>query len=652
MSTADRQEFQAEVQQLLDLVVHSLYSDKDVFLRELISNAADALDKRRFESLQDESLQAEELAIHLRVDGDARTLVIEDSGVGMSRDELVSDLGTIARSGTRAFLDALAEKKSSTAPDLIGQFGVGFYSSFMVAEEVQVLTRRVGEDTAHLWVSDGRNGYTIETAERDDAGTTITLRLKEADTDNGLQDYSDPQVLRGIVRRWSDFVTHPILLEKPPAETKADDESAETESEEQDVPTETTERLNSGKAPWTRPADEITEEEHAEFYKHVSHDWADPLLPVPVKIEGQVEARALLYIPSKAPMDLFWREGARRGVQLHVRRIFIMDDCEELLPDWLRFVRGVVDAEDLSLNVSREILQKDRQVRAISKFLVKKVLSALEQLQKDDREKYLGFWREFGNVLKEGLLVPGEHQQRLLGLCLFESTASEDGLTTLAEYHERKKDDQDAIYHATGSSREALLRSPHLEAFLDRELEVLLLIDSVDELWAPTAPEHEGLPWKSVGKGEVELGSDEEKAEKKKEREEKTEELGDLLGFLKGKLDGKVKDVSLSARLSSSPACLVAGEHDPTPAMEEMMRRMGQEGPKVQRTLELNADHPLVATLQSLHAESPDDELLAQAAEVLHGQALLAEGGAPEDPAAFSKLLTELMQRALGAGSK
>src|SRR6185295_8549172 len=453
MTTPERHEFQTEVRQLLDLMIHSLYSRKDIFLRELISNASDALDKVRFEAItRPELTPAGELEIRLEADAAARTLSVWDNGIGMTREDVVQNIGTIARSGTREFLQAVREQKGQIAPELIGQFGVGFYSSFMVADRITLVTRKAGETTATRWESSG-DGYELAEAERESAGTTVTLHLKPKDEEDGLRDYTDAHVLRDIVKQYSDFVGYPVRVKG--------------------------ETLNSMKAIWARPKEEVSEEQYREFYKHLTHDWNDPLEHVLVRVEGTVEARALLYIPSKAPLDLFMRD-ARRGVQLYVKRVFIMDDWEALLTPWLRFVRGVVASDDLSLNVSREILQKDRQIQAIRKHLARRLLGALKELKEQRVQKYRTFWTEFGAVLKEGLVGLDENQNRILELVLAPSTQGE--LTALADYVGRMKEGQDAIYYMTAATQSAAERSPHLEAFRDKGFEVLFFTDPVDEL--------------------------------------------------------------------------------------------------------------------------------------------------------------------------
>ena len=633
---SETHEFQAEVKKLLDLMIHSLYSNKDVFLRELISNASDALDRLRFEGLtHTELLPSEELGIRLTADAEARTLVIEDNGIGMTREELVENLGTIARSGTLEFLRN-QDGKDDQSPDLIGQFGVGFYASFMVADRVQVESRKAGEDKACSWSTDGSGQYTLDDAEMDASGTRITLHLKDVDTEDGIQDYTDEWVLKGIVKRFSDFVSYPIHLTL----MKKD------EGEDIATPKSEDEPLNSMKAIWTRPASEVSDEEYKEFYTHVTHDHADPLLRVATALEGTFEARALLYIPSMAPFDLYHREMAHRGIQLYVRRVFIMDECRELMPDYLRFVKGVVDSEDLSLNVSREILQQDRQIQAIRKHLVKKVLQSLAELRREDEEKYLGFWAQFGPVLKEGLLLFDEKKDRILDLVYAASTADDVKLTALDDYVDRMPEDQEAIYFVTGTSREVLASSPHLEAFKDKGIEVLLLTDPVDEVWLQQMPpEYKGKRFQSVGRGEIDLKDPEGKDETENKEEE--EAYKDLMQAIRSALQDEVKEVRLSSRLKQSPSCLVLEEGDLSPQLEAMLRQAGQEVPDHKPILELNPDHAILKKLQSVFEANGTDSRIPDYAGLLLGQAILAEGGQLPDPSAFTQKLSALMADAL-----
>ena len=646
MMSTETFEFQVEARQLLQLMIHSIYSNKDVFLRELVSNASDALDKLRLESLRDDSLGADvsDLHIALEADPEARTLTVRDNGIGMSRDEVVKLIGTIANSGTATFLKELKEAGDSAAAEgLIGQFGVGFYSSFMVADEVTLLTRRAGESEGTRWTSSGEGTYTVETVEDAPPGTSIVLRLKPEDTEDKLHDYTSPWKLREIVKRYSDFITWPIRMAALPAQRTAVD--AEGDDAEDAEPREP-ETLNSMKALWARSRDEVTDDEYHELYKHISHDWIDPLETIRLQAEGTFEYQALLFIPSHAPQDLF-SQGGRRGVQLYVKRVFIMDDCEALMPSYLRFVKGVVDAQDLSLNVSREILQQDRQIQLMHRRLAKKVLSTVKDMMTANPERYATVWREFGRVLKEGLLEDRDNSDAILGVSSFATTHAKEQPTTLAQYVERMKDGQEHIYYLTGESRQAIENSPHMEAFQARGIEVLLLTDPVDEVWVDTAPEFDGKQFRSVAKGEIDLGTEEEKQEAGDEREKQQEEFAALLTWMSEELGDDVKEVRLSSRLTVSPACVVSDTHDVTPALENIYRAMGQELPKVKRILELNPKHPLITGLNTVHTDRPTDPTLPETAELIHNLALLAEGGEPTDRARFVKLMTERLERAL-----
>ncbi len=549
----ERHDFQAEVKQLLDLMVHSLYSDKDIFLRELISNASDALDKRRFEQLTRTDLpEAGELHIRIDVDPVARTVALTDNGVGMTREEVVRNIGTIARSGTKEFMAALADAKTSgdaaVAPGLIGQFGVGFYSSFMVADKVVLVTRRLGTEAATRWESTGDGAYLIGDGERAEAGTTVTLHLKPVDDEHGLHDYTSDRVVSSIVKRYSDFVGYPIRMWKPTGEAGKLEDST----------------LNSMKAIWDRPKGEVTDAEYKDFYRHISHDWTDPLRSIPVRMEGTFEAYALLYLPAKAPFDLYNPE-MKRGLQLYVKRVFVMDECKELLPPHLRFVRGVVDAHDLSLNVSREILQKDRQIQLIRKQLVKKVLASLDEMKREQVADYRTFWAELGPVVKEGLATyDSTDQEKLLDLVLAASTHEPGTPTSLADYVGRMKEGQPAIYFLIGG-KDTVGRSPLLEGFTAKGYEVLLFSDPIDEFWLEQAPAFQGKPLRSIARGDVELGSEDERKQQAATLDEQKATYADLLAKLRGYLTEQVKDVRLSSRLTSSPACVIGDEHDPSP---------------------------------------------------------------------------------------
>ncbi|UCM91502.1 molecular chaperone HtpG [Streptomyces marincola] len=652
-------EFQVEARQLLQMMIHSIYSNKDVFLRELISNASDALDKLRIEALRDDSLAADVSDLHIAIEADreARTLTIRDNGIGMSHDDVVRLIGTIAKSGTGEFLQQLKEAKNEAAAEgLIGQFGVGFYSSFMVADEVTLLTRRAGEDKGTLWTSSGQGSYTIATADEAPQGTAVTLRLKPEDAEDRMFDYTDPAKIREIVKRYSDFITWPIrLVGQAPGgapEATADgagedgaegEESAPRGAEEQPEP----ETLNSRKALWARPRNEVSDAEYHELYKHISHDWADPLEIIPMRAEGTFEYQALLFLPSRPQHDLFSQD-SKRGVQLYVKRVLIMENCEALVPDYLRFVKGVVDAADLSLNVSREILQQDRQIQLMHRRLAKKVLSTVKEMKAKRPDNYAAFWRHFGAVVKEGLLSDFDNRDTILGVSSFATTNDAEQPTSLQEYIDRMKEGQQHIFYMTGESRNAVESSPHMEAFREKGYEVLILTDPVDEVWVGAVPEFQGKELRSIAKGEAGLdGGEEETEEAKAEREQQREDYAALLTWMGEQLSESVKEVRLSSRLTVSPACVVSDQNDVTPALQNLYRAMGQDVPAGKRILELNPGHPLVEGLRRAHTDRASDPGLPGTAEVIYGMALLAEGSQPDDPARFTKLLAERLERAL-----
>ena len=637
-ANVEQLEFQAEARQLLDLMVHSVYSNKDSFLRELISNASDALDKLRIEALRNKDLEVDTSDLHIEIEADtnARTLTVRDNGIGMTRDEVVDLIGTLAKSGTAELRQKLREAKNDTASEeLIGQFGIGFYSSFMVADKVTLLTRKAGESEATRWESSGEGTYTIESVDEAPQGTSVTLHLKPEDAEDELHDYTAEHKIKELVKRYSDFIAWPIRMEVE-RRTPATEEGGE---EQVTIETQT---INSMKALWAKSKDEVSDEEYKEFYKHVAHAWDDPLEIIPMKAEGTFEYRALLFIPSRAPFDLF-NQDAKIGVHLYVKRVFIMDDCDQLMPMYLRFVKGVVDAEDMSLNVSREILQQDRQINAIRRRLTKKVLSAIKDIQTERPDDYRTFWTQFGRVLKEGLMSDFDNRDTLLEISSFASTHSDTEPTTLAEYIGRMKEGQEQIFYATGDSRQQVENSPHLEAFKAKGYEVLLLTDPVDEVWVGLVPEFDGKPLQSVAKGEVDLESEGDTSEA--EREEQQKEFADLLNWLQETLDDHVREVRLSTRLTQSPACLITDAFAMTPALARMYKAAGQEVPVGKRILELNPTHPLVTGLQQAHKDRPEDQALAETAELLYGTALLAEGGELDDPARFAALLADRLTR-------
>ena len=628
-------DFQAEARQLLHLVIHSVYSNKDIFLRELVSNASDALDKLRLAAFRDKDLEADvsDLHIEIAVDRERRILSVRDNGIGMSRDEVVELIGTIARSGTAELLQRLRESQDAAAsPELIGQFGVGFYATFMVADKVSLVTRRAGEDAGTRWESDGQGSYTIETVTDAPPGTTVSLHLKEADAEDQLPDYAAEWTVREIIKRYSDFIPWRITMEVERTDADGNTSSA-------------VETLNSMKALWARAKDDVKSEEYHEFYRHVSHDWIDPLQVIHMKAEGRFDYEALLFIPARAPFDLY-QQDSRRGVQLYVKRVFIMGDCDALMPAYLRFVKGVVDAHDLPLNVSREILQQDRQIQVIRRRLVKKVLATIKDMMSDNTDGYRTFWQQFGRAVKEGLLTDADNRPAILDIASFASTADPEQPTSLREYVERMKDGQEHIYFMTGDSRTMLENSPHMEAFRAKGYEVLLLTDPVDEVWVDAVPDYDGKRLQSIAKGQIDLDTGEEKAGES-ERQQQNEDFAALLAWLASTLEGEVKEVRLSSRLTTSPACIVADTHDLTPTLVRMYRAMGQDLPPTKRILELNPTHPLITGLRQAHHDGQDAEALAETAELLFGTAVLAEGGELTDPARFARLIADRLQRTL-----
>jgi molecular chaperone HtpG len=600
--------FQAEVKQLLKLMIHSLYSNKEIFLRELISNASDAADKLRFEALADNSLYGPDpdLRIRVSVDKDARTITIADNGIGMSRDEVIANIGTIARSGTREFLDKLTGDQKKDA-NLIGQFGVGFYSSFIVADKVTLTTRRAGlpPETGVRWESDGGGEYSLEQVERAERGTEIVLHLREAE-----DDLLEPWKVKSIVRKYSDHISLPILFTGEEAP------------------------INQASALWARPKAEVTEEQYKEFYAHVAHDPEPPLAWAHGRVEGRQEYTLLLYIPARAPFDM-WDRHQRRGVKLYVRRVFIMEDAEHLMPGYLRFVRGVIDSNDLPLNVSREILQESKDVESIRAGATRRILALLEELAGNQKEKFATFWKEFGRVMKEGVGEDHANRERVAKLLRFASTNADttDETVSLADYVSRMKPGQDKIYYVTAESFAAARSSPHLEVFRKKGIEVLLMHDRVDEWLVGNLPEFDGRQLASVARGGLDLGDETEK----KEAEEKGKEFGDLTAKIKTALGTRVKDVRVTMRLTESPACLVADESDIGGNLARILKAAGQKAPESAPILEINPSHPIVLRLK--HEAKRFDDWAA----LLFEQALLAEGGELEDPAAFVKRLNGLL---------
>ncbi len=617
--------FQAETKQLLQLMIHSLYSNKEIFLRELVSNASDACDKLKFEALNNDALYENDGSLHIDVafDRDARTITLSDNGIGMTREEVVNNIGTIARSGTKAFFEQLSGDAKKDA-NLIGQFGVGFYSAFIVADRVSLTTRRAGETTATRWESEGAGEYTLEDVEKASRGTEIVLHLKD-----GEDEFLDDWRLKSIIKRYSDHITLPIRMKKG----NSYGENGEV------IVSDELETINKASALWARSKNDISEEEYKAFYKHVSHDWEEPLAWSHAKVEGRQEYTELLYLPKRAPFDLYDRE-RRHGVKLFVRRVFIMEDAEKLLPQYLRFVRGVIDSNDLPLNVSREILQHSKDIDTIKAGCVKKVLGLMEDIAENRADDYAAFWKEFGRVLKEGVGEDMGNRERIAGLCRFATTASdsEEQSVSLKDYLGRMKEGQDKIYYVTADSFAAAKNSPHLEIFRKKGIEVLLLSDRVDEWFVSSLTEFDGKSLASVAKGGLDLGALEDEAEKQAQ-ETKAADFKELTDKVKEVLGDSVQEVRVTHRLTDSPACLVAEEHGMSGNMERLLKSAGQHIGGSKPILEINPDHVLVAKLKS----ELGGERFGDWSHILFDQALLAEGGQLEDPAGFVKRLNGLM---------
>ena len=619
---SETHKFQAEVSQLLKLVINSLYSNKEIFLRELISNASDAIDKLRFRSIREPELAADGTPFEIRLipDAEAGTLTIEDTGVGMTHDELIQNLGTIAHSGSRAFLEKL---QSGDKPSLIGQFGVGFYSAYLVADRVDVISRAAGERQAFRWSSDAHEAFTIEEAQRAERGTAVVLHLKE-EHKKFLEDWE----LRDLVRRYSDYVSHPIKLR-----VTEGDASGQFEA------------VNKASALWQRSPKEVTQAQYDEFYRHLTHDFEGPLAQTHFQVEGTLLFSGILFVPKKAPFDLFQAQG-RRGVHLFVKRVFIMEDCDELLPPWLRFIRGVVDSEDLPLNVSREILQDSSVVRTIRKQVIKKSLDRLEELAREEPASYTTFWGQFGAVLKEGIATDGEYRDRVADLARFASTHGPE-LTSLADYVSRMPEGQKDIYYAIGDSREAVASSPYLEALQKRGYEVLLLSDPIDEWAVDALPSYKEKKLVSAMRADLKLEDDKDEEKKKLEGA-----VAPLCDRIKNFLKDRVVDVRPSERLTDSPACLVVPQGAHHAPMEQLLRASGRNMGASRRILEVNPSHPLIQSLQRLHDQEPASARLQDWVETLYDQTVLMEGGRIDDPNRFARRITSLLQEAAAGASK
>ncbi len=628
--TKQTKQFKTEVKQLLDLVIHSLYSNKEIFLRELISNASDAIDKARFESLTNKQIKTDDFKVNISVDKENKAIVISDNGIGMTPDEVSENIGTIARSGTKAFMEQIKEAQA-TDTEMIGQFGVGFYSAFMVSDHVTLTTKKAGAATpAVRWESSGTGEYTIEETTKETQGTEIVVHLKEE-----FEEYLSEYRLKSIIKKFSDYIEYPVALAVEKTEGKGDDATTTIEDEV----------VNSQKAIWTRSKSEITEDEYAEFYRHVSHDFNAPQKTIHWNVEGTAEFKALVFIPSQPPMD-FMMPDQKKGLNLYVKRVFITDECKDILPEYLRFVKGVVDSSDLPLNVSRELLQENRMIKVIEKNVTKKVLSELKSMKENDNEEYLKFWGNFGRVLKEGMHFDFANKEKIQELMLFASDSADEGkLIDLKTYVDAMPESQEEIYYIAGESQEVVENSPHLEAFRQKGYNVIYMIDPIDQWVVNAMPEFAGKKLKSITQGDIELGSEEEKEEAKKANEAATEKFATLTGVMQKVLDEDVKEVKISNRLTDSACCLVADEQAMDANMERIMKAMGQDVPKSKRILELNATNPTVIMLQELAANDLQDAKIEEYTNILFDLALLTEGSSPRNPLTLAKSITELMAK-------
>jgi len=631
--TIERLEFKTEIKQLLDLMIHSLYSHKEVFIRELVSNASDAIDRARYESLTNPEIAEKDGGWQIRIatDKNTNTLTVRDNGIGMSKGEIIEALGTIAHSGTKDFLTALQSKEVKDNPELIGQFGVGFYSSFMVADKITVISRKAGESTNKgvKWESTGDGSFTVEDVEKKTKGTDIILHLKD-DEKSYLQEWE----IRSIIKKYSDFIEHPIVMEVEREKQSDIDKSQRVKIKEDET-------LNSRKAIWLKDKAEISEDEYNEFYKHISHDFSKPSKVIHYKAEGTSEFNALLYIPSKAPFNILYRD-YKIGPTLYVKRVQIMDHCEELIPPYLRFVKGVVDSSDLPLNVSREILQNNRQVDIIKASITKKILDTLQDMKTEENDAYTQFYKEFGRVLKEGIHYDFDRGEAIADLLLFSTTKVEESkFRTLDEYVKNMKEDQKDIYYTTATSMAEVLKSPYMEAFSKKDYEVIVLLDDIDDFLF-SGFEYKKKKFQSISKGNIELDKSDEAVQEKAKKE-----YGKLIELIKDLLKDHVKDVRLSGRLTDSACCLVADEGDPDPQMEKLLKAMGQEVPATKRILEINPGHPLFAAMNRIFEKNRSEPTLKDFVFLLYDQALLLEGSKPQDPSAFTQAISRLMVESL-----
>ncbi|HMK44789.1 MAG TPA: molecular chaperone HtpG [Dissulfurispiraceae bacterium] len=629
--TQQKHDFKTEVKELLSLMIHSLYSHKEIFLRELISNASDAIDKAKYESLTNKEIGQKEWTIRLAADKDAGTLTVSDNGIGMTQDEAIKHLGTIAHSGTAEFLSLLKSREIQEHPELIGQFGVGFYASFMIADKVTVVSKKAGSgESALRWESAADGTFTIDDADRANTGTDVILHVREED-----KKYLDEWEIRQIVRKYSDYIEYPVVMEVE-REEKSEIDKDKTVKMRKD------ETLNSQKAIWLRDKADISDSDYNEFYKHIAHDFTDPAKVIHYKAEGTTEFTSLLYIPSQVPFDIFYKE-YKIGPSLYVKRVQIMDHCEEIIPVWLRFVKGVVDSADLPLNVSREILQNNRQVDIMKKSITKKVLDTLGDMKRDEREKYEKFYEGFGRVLKEGIHFDHSRHEAIAELLLFASTKTEAGKSiALPDYVDRMKPDQQEIFYITAPSYEEAMRSPYLEAFAKKDLEVLIMTDEVDPIIMGDLHEFKGKKLKSITRGDIALDKDEEK-----EKKEADKKFGKLLDLIKEQLKDEVKEVRFSGRLTDSPCCLVTDDNQMDPSMERIFKAMGQEMPENKRILEINPHHAVIEAMQAVFEKDAADISLKENIGLLYDQALLLSGEKPKNPSAFAQAVAKMMAERL-----
>ncbi len=639
--TAQKMRFEAETQKILDLMVSSVYSKKEIFLRELISNSSDALDKLRFKSLTQKNLVKgdEKPEIRLEADPKKRTLAVHDNGIGMTKKELIENIGTIAKSGTEELIQKMQKQKNKEhIAEFIGKFGVGFYSVFMVTDRVEIITLKAGEKQAFQWESKGDGTYTIQDGSRDKNGTSVILYLKKSDPEDGLEDFTEPFTLKNIVKQYSDFISYPIVMKEETEEVEKDKDGKPIEGGKKNKIIED-KTLNSMKPIWTRPKNEVKKEEYNEFYKYISHDWNEPFRTITFQAEGRIEYTALLFLPSKAPFDLFY-QNYKSGLRLYVKRVLIVEDMDELLPTYLRFVKGVVDSSALSLNISRELLQKDVHISVIKKGLTNKVISTLKQIFEKERDKYLEFWKEFGLALKEGVSSDFENKDKLVQLLLYPSSFSDDKLTSLKEYVGRMLDDQKSIYYVTGDSREVAESSPHLETFKRKGYEILYMLDPLDEFVTQSIGEFESKKIISVEEAAKELVDE-------KEVKKDQEKMADFLKTIQSALDAHIKEVQITKNLISYPACVIRDDAGLSLHLEKLLRKSGQNMPPSKRILQLNPDHPIIQKLHEKFKLNKDDPTIKEYAELLHNYAIIAEGGDIVNTNNFGKLMSKIMEKAI-----